>query len=110
MLVLVGLSILAAGAGCVTRQETRQGGLKSRAALVVSQAGPDVTFQWDSEPGVRYTVLFTDDVGPQARWEPVPGFAGVLGTGGTVTGRDIVPAGQKRRYRIRTSANRAPGE
>jgi hypothetical protein len=59
-----------------------------------------VQLSWDSKPGEKYTVLYSETRRPDHPWQPLPDAMNLVGTGRTITVEDRVPEGQSRYYRL----------
>lgn len=97
LIPLLGLAVLLAG-GCTTSIESDREPPK----LVVARGADDVQLTWNSVKGQTYTVLFTDDAANSARWQILPGFSGIRGTGRPLFARDRVSSTVSRRYKLDT--------
>lgn len=69
---------------------------------MVVRGGQEVQLTWQSRRGQVYNVLFTDSVGNNARWEILPGYVNMTGTGEDFRAVDYVPTHIKRRYKLDT--------
>jgi len=95
LLLLIAALLLA---GCVTSVETPV----AETVLMVSKSGHTATLRWESAPNAVYTVLYAPKRSAGVRWQPLPGFERVRGTGRTITITDKIPPRQSRHYRLRT--------
>ena len=84
-------------AGCTTVPDPDE---PEVATLVTARAGDDVTLQWKTEPGMVYSVVYTEKLSG-GTWDTVSGIERVEGTGGIVQFKDRVPAGVPRYYRLK---------
>lgn len=101
VLLLVALAM--ASAGCATEQVTKTSRPVAAPTLIVARAGVDVSFTWPSRRGAVYSVFYSDS--PEvsgARWQPLPGYINLPGTGRTMAGKDRVPPRVDRRYKLDT--------
>jgi hypothetical protein len=97
--LFVGMLLLA---GCATgRLETVKPPVSP--VMSTSYAGGTMNITWDSEPGERYTIYYTDALrGTRPDWKPLPQATDLKGTGKTVQVTDEADRGTKRRYLLLT--------
>lgn len=98
--LLVALALPLSLASCTTTREIVEEEGRRETTLFVTQAGDTVTMQWKSEPGIQYTILFAENRGSQARWQPLAGAIRIPGTGSEIQWTDTVPRGAQRFYRL----------
>lgn len=72
----------------------------AEATLIVTRSGEEVFLQWASEPGVSYTVFYTDSAAAGKRWAPLAHAQNLRGTGEDIMISDRVAPGIPRRYRL----------
>lgn len=73
----------------------------SETTLIVTRSGDAATLSWTAEKGVKYTVLYSDQLGGRAQWNVLPGAARLQGAAGQVlTVNDRLGVGIKRYYRL----------
>jgi hypothetical protein len=75
----------------------------SKRALIVVQSGDEVTLQWKSEKGYAYTIMYTDKPQGDARWEPLPGYVNMAGTGKQETLQFKIDPIRPRRFNLRVA-------
>ena len=85
-------------AGCVSQQVSKAGAKET--VLIVAGAGDSVTLQWQSEPDLIYTVVYTEKLGGVSEWKVLPRAQGVRGTGQMITIQDSAPSARRRYYRL----------
>lgn len=68
--------------GCATAPSTKELLPTKRPTLYRTQAGNQVTLQWDSDAGTRYAVIYTPDREDPSLWRVLPGYEGIAGRGG----------------------------
>lgn len=69
-------------------------------ALIVASAGDSVTLSWKSQTGHLYTIMYTDKPQGEARWQPLPGYERMPGTGRTETLKFKVDPAAPRRFNL----------
>lgn len=72
----------------------------AESVLIVTRSGEQVFLQWASEPGIHYTVFYTDSSSAGRRWLPLPAAVKLRGTGEDFKISDSVPTTVQRRYRL----------
>lgn len=97
-LVTICIPLLAGLSGCVTSVIEKEP--LRETTLLVSRSGQTSILQWETEPGMLYTVLHASTRSAKADWQVLPGYARITGTGQTITAKDEIPAGQSRHYRL----------
>jgi len=90
-------------ASCMTRhiQEKRP---ITEARWIVTRTGNTTHLQWESKANVIYTVMYSRNHGAHARWQPLPGYSHIRGTGSTIHIEDHPSAYEKRYYRLQIEA------
>jgi hypothetical protein len=90
------------GSVCPAGEDSSDSGLpESDRALIVTIAGDDVTFTWESKVGQTYFILYSDRIGKNAQWISRPELQNVKGTGARETIRMRIPNAQSYRYSLR---------
>lgn len=83
------LFLLSAGlfsSGCASPAATRAAeATQQRVKLIRTQAGDRVTLQWESEPNLFYSVVYTTSLAERRPWQQMPQYTNLPGTGGTMT-------------------------
>ncbi|HRZ11130.1 MAG TPA: hypothetical protein P5567_01600 [Kiritimatiellia bacterium] len=84
------------GAGCVSEppRETPADELTYTAVRTEER----VLLSWESQPGEKYTILYSENRRPP--WQPLPNAINLVGTGRTITVEDRVTGGRNRYYRV----------
>lgn len=75
---------------------------QKKAKLFRTQSGDEVTLQWDSVVGTRYSVVYTPDLNRASKWRILPGFEVVEGTGRPIIIEFRAPAPDRLYYRLIT--------
>ena len=94
----VAVMMVGLGAGCTSTRVGPQSEIRS--TLVVAKAGDSVKLNWESKPGLLYTVVYSASLGANARWEPLPGYENMPGTGELMSAEDNSPGSETRYYRL----------
>ena len=89
-------------AGCASTSKPIAAPQK-RAKLIRTQAGDQVTLQWDSDATVKYQVIRSRTLDRTQKWTPVSGFEQVMGNGSTITIRFSAPEPGRLYYRLSES-------
>ena len=100
VLVLTLALLVGTGWGCASSRVAQVQEESIRSTLVVARAGDSVKLSWESKPGLLYTVVYSPSLGGGAKWQVLPGYEGILGTGQTITAEDRAPEGQARYFRL----------
>ena len=104
MFLAAGLALLVC-AGCVHREiiEGRPG--QSETTLIVVSGSAGYVVGWRSDPGKLYSVMRSESLGGNARWEVVEGGANLRGTGEYMSFTDTVhQASDRGYYRLQINA------
>lgn len=79
--LLLALALLVAGCASTGGSGAAAGVPVSRAKIVKTQSGQTVTLEWPTEPGERYTIVYSPDLEDMTQWKILPGYNGILATG-----------------------------
>ncbi len=98
LFLAAGMGFLACG--CSTTPSTTDLLPTKRPTLYRTQAGDQVTLQWESEVGARYAVIYTPDREDPNLWRVLPAFSDLAGSGGAQVITFKAPQSGRLYYRI----------
>lgn len=86
--------------GCATTSTDSTAKPTTRTKLIRTQAGDQVTLQWDSDPGVEYSVIYSRTLGKAQKWQRLPNYSDIPGNGTTTIVRFTAPESGRLYYRL----------
>ena len=109
VILVLTLTLLAGfGWGCSSSRVAQVQEESVRSTLVVARAGDSVKLSWESKPDLIYTLVYSPSLGGHAKWQALPGYEGIRGTGKTINAEDRAPEGQARYYRLHIMTEPSP--
>ena len=109
LMLAAGMAALTLVCACATSNPVRSDASapsdapEKRPKLFRTQAGNEVTLQWQSEPGVIYGVIYSTNLNDSRGWRVLPGFDRIPGNGGMQKVTFTAPVPGKAYYRLRQS-------
>ena len=98
---LLVMTVVGAMTACTTTEMVGDKGVSRRMpTLIVAKTENGAKLQWNSKIGDVYTILYSESTGPTAKWQSLPNYATLQGTGGTMLATDDTPDAQHRDYRL----------
>ena len=97
--VALGLPMVGCSTPSPTATKDRVGATK-RAKMIRTQVEDQVTLHWNSEPGVIYGVIYTQNLTKSESWIALPGFESIRGTGKKLQATFTAPLTGKVYYRL----------
>ena len=86
--------------GCMTTSPVSESKVTKRTKLIRTQAGDQVTLQWDTELGVTYSVIYSKTLKKVPKWKRLPNYSDIPGNGNTTTIRFTAPEAGRIYYRL----------
>lgn len=92
------LLFVMSASSCVRVESSREEYAKTR--LTIAKDVNGVQLQWQSEKDLRYAILYQDPASRDPRWNPLPDFSEIRGTGDIMLVRLSGQEAMRREYRI----------